>query len=61
MGSIPMQGLKFTIMKSIMKYLFFDKDVVTTIKTANVDDNQLYNLLFTGRITLEEYVVGSKA
>ena len=48
-------------MKSIMKYLFFDKDVVTTIKTANVDDNQLYNLLFTGRITLEEYVVGSKA
>ncbi|MEO6721020.1 MAG: hypothetical protein ABIN67_11645 [Ferruginibacter sp.] len=43
-------------MKSYIKELFFDKEVVTIIKNANVNKEQMYNLLFSGRITMEEYL-----
>jgi hypothetical protein len=43
-------------MKSFIKLLFFDKKLVNTIKEAHVERERLYNLLFTGRITLKEYL-----
>ncbi|WP_165958060.1 hypothetical protein [Segetibacter sp. 3557_3] len=47
-------------MKSIMKYLFYDQDVVETIQENDVNRDYLYNMLYSGRITLEEYVAGTK-
>ena len=43
-------------MKSFIKDLFFDREVVTIMKEANLNEEHMYNLLFSGRITLEEYL-----
>ena len=43
-------------MKSIIKILFFDKELVTTIKNAKIEKANLYNLLFSGKITMKEYL-----
>ena len=43
-------------MKSFIKVLFFDRELVETIKEANVEKAHLYNLLFTGKITMKEYL-----
>ena len=43
-------------MKSFIKSLFFDKELVNTIKEAHVEREHLYNLLFTGKITMKEYL-----
>ena len=43
-------------MKSLIKALLFDKELVNTIKEANIERAQLYNLLFAGKITMKEYM-----
>ena len=43
-------------MKSLIKSLFFDKELVNTIKEAHIEREHLYNLLFAGRITMKEYL-----
>jgi hypothetical protein len=43
-------------MRSIIKALFFDKELVNTIKEAHIQKNHLYNLLFAGKITIKEYL-----
>ncbi|MBE7171879.1 MAG: hypothetical protein INR73_14925 [Williamsia sp.] len=42
--------------KSIFQDLVFDRELVKTVKSANVGKDQLYNLLVQGRITLQEYL-----
>jgi len=48
-------------MKSIIKYLFFDNEVVESIKRNKTEKNHLYNLLNSGRITLKEYLEATAA
>lgn len=43
-------------MKAIIKSLFFDKELVKTIKSAHLQKDHLYNLLFAGKITMKEYL-----
>lgn len=43
-----------------LKRLFFDKDVVSQIRSAKVDANFLYNQLYAGKITLQEYLSATK-
>ncbi|MEO6000030.1 MAG: hypothetical protein ABIN89_24540 [Chitinophagaceae bacterium] len=43
-------------MKSIIKDLFFDKELVDYIKEVKTDKNILYQQLISGRITLQEYL-----
>jgi hypothetical protein len=43
-------------MKSIISELLFDKEVVAKIKEAHIDNERLYNLLFNGKITMQEYL-----
>ena len=47
---------KLQIMKSIIKDLFFDKELVKHIKEVKTDKNILYQQLISGRITLQEYL-----
>lgn len=42
--------------KSIFTDLVFDRELVKTVKRANVSKDQLYNLLVQGKITLQEYL-----
>lgn len=48
-------------MSSIISTLFFDKELVSTIKKSNPDINFLYTQLISGKITLQEYVTAAKA
>ena len=43
-------------MKSIIKELLFDKDVVKAIKKTKISKASLYSLLYNGKITMKEYV-----
>lgn len=43
-----------------LKDLFFDKKMVVTMKQANVDSDYFYYQLFSGRITLQEYLHATK-
>ncbi len=43
-------------MKSLIKELLSDKDIVTAIKKTKINKAYLYNLLYNGKITLKEYV-----
>jgi hypothetical protein len=52
--------LKNTIMSTIIKTLFFDKELVTKIKKSELDSNVLYVQLISGKITLQEYVAATK-
>lgn len=45
-----------TTMKSIIRELFFDRELIRTARKANVSKDQLYNQLSQGRITLQEYL-----
>jgi len=42
-------------MTSIIKALFFDKELVNKIKEAKPDSNFLYTQLISGKITMREY------
>ncbi|MEO6455093.1 MAG: hypothetical protein ABIN97_13520 [Ginsengibacter sp.] len=43
-------------MKSLIKSLVFDRELVNTIKKVNMERAHLYNLLFVGKITMKEYL-----
>ena len=43
-----------------LKSLFFDKEVVSQIRSAKVDTNFLYTQLYAGKITLQEYLSAVK-
>jgi hypothetical protein len=47
-------------MTSIIKTLFFDKELVTKIKKSDLDSNLLYVQLMSGKITLQEYVAATR-
>ncbi len=47
-------------MKSIVKTLFFDKEIVSKIKATKLNKEVLYNHLFNGKITMQEYLAASK-
>lgn len=53
--------LKYIIMKSIIKQLFFDKELVGRIKESKTNKAVLYSALLDGRITLSEYMAAIKA
>jgi hypothetical protein len=44
-----------------MKTIFFDEELVTTIKEEKVSKHLLYNYLIAGRITLKEYLKAVKS
>lgn len=46
-------------MTSVIKKLFFDKELVEQIKKTNPDRNFLYTQLISGKITLQEYIAAS--
>jgi len=48
-------------MKSFIKELLFDKDVVTQLQQTKMNKAVLYNLLFSGKITMKEYLKACKA
>ena len=39
-----------------LKKLLFDKEIVRAIRNSEIDSNYLYSQLFTGKITLQEYL-----
>ncbi|MFT3826341.1 MAG: hypothetical protein QM731_20630 [Chitinophagaceae bacterium] len=43
-------------MKTILKQLFFDKELVKNIKATKAQPELLYIELMNGRITLQEYI-----
>ena len=43
-------------MKSLLKQLFYDQEVVGKIEEAKLNKYFLYNHLFNGKITLQEYL-----
>jgi len=43
-------------MKSFFKKILADKPFVAQSKEAEIGNAQLYNLLFSGKITLKEYI-----
>jgi hypothetical protein len=47
-------------MTSIIKALFFDKELVGKIKKSNLDSNFLYVQLISGKITLQEYAAATR-
>jgi len=46
-------------MITIIKSLFFDKELVAQIKKSNTDKNFLYTQVISGKITLQEYIAAS--
>ena len=49
-------GTNYKTMKSLIKDLFFDKELVDSIRQTKIDKNILYQQLINGRITLKEYL-----
>ena len=47
---------KICIMKSFIKKLYFDKEMVNKIRAAKVNKHRLRNMLESGKITLIEYL-----
>ncbi|HTI09586.1 MAG TPA: hypothetical protein VL832_13545 [Puia sp.] len=47
-------------MKSILKNLFFDKELVVQIKERNLSPEVLYVQLMSGKITLQEYMASNQ-
>ena len=46
-------------MSTIIKSLFFDKELVSKIKRSDLDNNVLYVQLISGKITLQEYIAAT--
>jgi hypothetical protein len=46
-------------MSTIIKSLFFDKELVSKIKKSHLDSNVLYVQLISGKITLKEYIAAT--
>jgi len=43
-------------MKSLIKQLFFDREMVEAMKVAKTDREVLYTQLINGKITMKEYI-----
>ncbi|MDO6430781.1 hypothetical protein Q4E93_09285 [Flavitalea sp. BT771] len=43
-------------MKSLIKQLFFDREMVEAMKIAKTDREVLYTQLINGKITMKEYI-----
>jgi hypothetical protein len=43
-------------MSNLIRSLFFDRELVDTIKKSKPQQEILYNNLITGKITLQEYL-----
>jgi hypothetical protein len=48
-------------MKSLIKQLFFDKEVVNAIKSSKTGHDMLYIQLMSGKITMKEYFAAAKS
>ena len=48
-------------MKALIQQLFFDKEIVDTIKASKSGREMLYIQLMSGRITMKEYVAADKS
>jgi hypothetical protein len=46
-------------MSTIIKSLFFDKELVSKIKRSDLNSNVLYVQLISGKITLQEYIAAT--
>jgi hypothetical protein len=46
-------------MTTLIKTLFFDKELVNKIKKSDLDSNRLYVQLISGKITLKEYMAAT--
>jgi hypothetical protein len=46
-------------MTTLIKTLFFDKELVSKIKKSDVSSNVLYVQLISGKITLKEYMAAT--
>jgi len=47
-------------MKSFIKQLFFDKEMVEAIKVTKANREILYSRLLDGKITMQEYIAATK-
>jgi hypothetical protein len=47
-------------MKKLLKDLFFDEVAAGKLQHAVMNKDELYNLLFNGKITLQEYFTAYK-
>jgi hypothetical protein len=47
-------------MKSLIKQLLFDREVVEAVKIAKANREMLYAQLINGKITLKEYIAMTK-
>jgi hypothetical protein len=47
-------------MKQLIKQLFFDRELVESIKLAHPTRELLYVHLMSGKITMKEYIAASK-
>ena len=43
-------------MKSVLNELVFDQELVDKLKQAKLQKEYMYNLLFSGKITLQEFL-----
>jgi hypothetical protein len=48
-------------MKTLIKQLFFDKEVVDAIKSSKAGSGMLYIQLMSGKITMKEYIAADKS
>ena len=48
-------------MKTLIKQLFFDREIVEAMKTSKATSEMAYIQLISGRITMKEYVAIDKA
>lgn len=46
-------------MTSLLKDLFFDRELVDQLKKMKVNKDQLYIQLMNGKITLQEYIAAA--
>jgi len=47
-------------MKSLIKHLFFDREMVEAVKTVKANKEILYSQLIDGKITMKEYIAMTK-
>lgn len=52
--------LKHTTMKQLIKQLFFDRELVESIRGTQASREFLYIQLMSGRITMKEYIAAGK-
>ena len=43
-------------MKKLLKGLVYDKNLISSLKQANLTEDFMYNQLMSGKITLKEYL-----